>query len=180
MVIMLGVATLIIVMSVMNGFRFELVNRILGTNGHVLILPQAVDLGDYEAMAARAAAAPGVTRAAPIIEDRVMATARAGRSFVLVRGVRPEDALTLSALAEPEEARGDLADFGAGGIAIGSGIADELNLRVGDKIKLVSSAGTGHYYTTDKNKRTTPDKLEMKKYDPVVRKHVMYKEAKIK
>ena len=49
-----------------------------------------------------------------------------------------------------------------------------------DKIKLVSSAGTGHFYTTTKNKRTTPDKLEMKKYDPVVRKHVMYKEAKIK
>ena len=49
-----------------------------------------------------------------------------------------------------------------------------------DKIKLVSSAGTGHFYTTTKNKRTTPDKLEMKKYVPVVRKHVAYKEAKIK
>ena len=49
-----------------------------------------------------------------------------------------------------------------------------------DKIKLVSSAGTGHYYTTDKNKRTTPDKLALKKYDPVVRKHVVYNEAKIK
>lgn len=49
-----------------------------------------------------------------------------------------------------------------------------------DKIKLVSSAGTGHYYTTDKNKRTTPEKLELKKYDPVVRKHVVYNEAKIK
>lgn len=49
-----------------------------------------------------------------------------------------------------------------------------------DKIKLVSSANTGHYYTTTKNKRTTPDKIEMKKFDPVVRKHVMYKEAKIK
>ena len=49
-----------------------------------------------------------------------------------------------------------------------------------EKIKMVSSAGTGHFYTTDKNKRTTPDKLEMKKYDPVVRKHVMYKESKIK
>ena len=51
---------------------------------------------------------------------------------------------------------------------------------VREKIKLVSSAGTGHYYTTTKNKRTTPDKLEFKKYDPVVRKHVAYKEAKIK
>ena len=49
-----------------------------------------------------------------------------------------------------------------------------------DKIKLVSSAGAGHYYTTDKNKRTKPDKLEFSKYDPVVRKHVPYKEAKIK
>ena len=49
-----------------------------------------------------------------------------------------------------------------------------------DKIKLVSSAGTGLYYTTTKNKRTTPDKMEIQKYDPVVRKHVAYKEAKIK
>ena len=49
-----------------------------------------------------------------------------------------------------------------------------------DKIKLVSSAGTGHFYTTTKNKRTMPDKMEMKKFDPVVRKHVMYKESKIK
>ena len=49
-----------------------------------------------------------------------------------------------------------------------------------DKIKLISSAGTGHFYTTTKNKRTTPGKLEMKKYDPVVRKHVSYKEGKIK
>ena len=49
-----------------------------------------------------------------------------------------------------------------------------------DKIKLVSSAGTGHYYTTTKNKRTTPDKMAIQKYDPVVRKHVAYKEAKIK
>lgn len=49
-----------------------------------------------------------------------------------------------------------------------------------DKIKLVSSAGTGHYYTTTKNKRTKPEKMELKKYDPVVRQHVAYKEAKIK
>ena len=51
---------------------------------------------------------------------------------------------------------------------------------VREKIKLVSSAGTGHYYTTTKNKRTTPDKLEFRKYDPVARKHVAYKESKIK
>ena len=49
-----------------------------------------------------------------------------------------------------------------------------------EKIRMVSSAGTGHFYTTDKNKKNTPQKMEKKKYDPVVRKHVMYKEAKIK
>ncbi|MFT3808042.1 50S ribosomal protein L33 [Arenimonas sp.] len=49
-----------------------------------------------------------------------------------------------------------------------------------DKIRMISSAGTGHFYTTDKNKKTTPNKMEMLKYDPVVRKHVMYKEGKIK
>jgi len=49
-----------------------------------------------------------------------------------------------------------------------------------DKIKMVSSAGTGHFYTTTKNKRTMPEKLEMKKFDPVVRQYVMYKESKIK
>ena len=49
-----------------------------------------------------------------------------------------------------------------------------------EKIRMNSTAGTGHFYTTDKNKRTMPDKLEMKKYDPVARKHVLYKEGKIK
>jgi large subunit ribosomal protein L33 len=49
-----------------------------------------------------------------------------------------------------------------------------------EKIKLESSAGTGHFYTTNKNKRTTPDKIEIKKFDPVVRKHVIYKETKLK
>ncbi|QCI22547.1 50S ribosomal protein L33 [Buchnera aphidicola] len=49
-----------------------------------------------------------------------------------------------------------------------------------EKIKMISSAGTGHYYTTTKNKRNTPDKLKFKKYDPVIRKHVLYNEAKIK
>lgn len=49
-----------------------------------------------------------------------------------------------------------------------------------EKIKMISSAGTGHYYTTTKNKRNTPDKLKFKKYDPIIRKHVLYNEGKIK
>ena len=58
-------------------------------------------------------------------------------------------------------------------------VLEEIRARR-EKIKLVSSAGTGHYYTTDKNKTNTPDKIEIKKFDPVVRKHVIYKEDKIK
>lgn len=54
------------------------------------------------------------------------------------------------------------------------------NKKAAEKIRLVSSAGTGFFYTTQKNKRNTPDKFEFKKYDPVVRKHVVFKEAKIK
>ena len=71
-----------------------------------------------------------------------------------------------------------VADLRAAGTKIWIFTQEHFEMR--DKIKLVSSAGTGHYYTTTKNKRTTPDKIEMKKFDPVVRKHVMYKEAKIK
>ena len=63
-------------------------------------------------------------------------------------------------------------------VATRSDRAQEQNMR--DKIKLVSSAGTGHYYTTTKNKRNQPEKMEIRKFDPVVRKHVAYKEAKIK
>lgn len=63
-------------------------------------------------------------------------------------------------------------------VATRSDQAQEQNMR--DKIKLVSSAGTGHYYTTTKNKRNQPEKMEIRKFDPVVRKHVAYKEAKIK
>ncbi|MGB0508237.1 MAG: lipoprotein-releasing ABC transporter permease subunit [Pikeienuella sp.] len=139
--IMLGVATLIIVMSVMNGFRFELVNRILGTNGHVLLMPGAANLSDYDAIAAQAAKTKGVVRAAPIIEGRVMASTRYGNSGVLVRGVSVENAATLKALAEPESKQGNLSDLKSGGVAIGIGLAMDLDLHVGDKVKLISPKG---------------------------------------
>lgn len=139
--IMLGVATLIIVMSVMNGFRYELVDRILGVNGHVLMLPGAAGLDDYDATAKRLAAVPGVQRAAPIIEGRVMASSRSANSGVLVRGVSVENAKTLQALANPEDAVGSLDDLGEGGVAVGSGLAADLGLGLGDNIKLISPKG---------------------------------------
>ncbi|MFV0473791.1 MAG: lipoprotein-releasing ABC transporter permease subunit [Pikeienuella sp.] len=140
--IMLGVATLIIVMSVMNGFRDELVGRILGVNGHVLILPVGRQLDDHDALAARAAATPGVTRAAPIIEGQVMASGPSGGvAGVLVRGVSPENAQTLEALVNPESAVGALADMTGESVAIGAGVADALGVTVGDRIKLISPRG---------------------------------------
>ena len=89
--IALGVATLIIVMSVMNGFRAELVGRILGLNGHLAIYGEGARLTDFEGAATRVRQVPGVVGATPLIEGQVMATADGGASGALVRGLRPED-----------------------------------------------------------------------------------------
>lgn len=139
--IMLGVATLIVVMSVMNGFRDELVGRILGANGHILVLPVGRVIEDYDTLAQRAAATPGVIRAAPVIEGSVMASGRRGATGALVRGVSVENAATLGALASPESATGALADFGPGTVAMGAGVAESLGLAVGDIVKLTSPRG---------------------------------------
>ena len=139
--IMLGVATLIVVMSVMNGFRDELVTRILGVNGHVLLLPVGRTLDEPEALAAQARGVPGVVRAAPLIEGRVMASSGPGATGVLVRGLSEADAMTLEALVAPEESVGRLADFGGERIALGAGVAEELGVTIGDSVKLISPRG---------------------------------------
>uniref|UniRef100_UPI0015E3FE7C ABC transporter permease n=1 Tax=Arthrobacter sp. 08Y14 TaxID=2058885 RepID=UPI0015E3FE7C len=98
--IMLGVATLIIVMAVMNGFRTELVSRILGINGHMIV--QAVDqpLSDYAGLAERFAAVPGVTMALPLVEGQTLASGREGAGTgALVRGIRPDDLTKLSVVS---------------------------------------------------------------------------------
>ena len=139
--IMLGVATLIIVMSVMNGFRTELVDRILGAQAHVSVLAQNDrGLEQYEAMAERIAGHPAVTRAAPVIEQQLMASSATTNSGALVRGMTPEDLNELEGVADPEEARGDIARF-AEGVAVGAGLAERLRLSVGDRITLVSPRG---------------------------------------
>ena len=89
--IALGVATLIIVMSVMNGFRAELVGRILGLNGHMAVYGEGARLSDYEAAAERVRQVPDVVSATPLIEGQVMATADGGASGALVRGIHPDD-----------------------------------------------------------------------------------------
>src|SRR5438552_9009776 len=86
--ILLGVATLIIVMAVMNGFRHELLEKILGLNGHLLIQPLEKPLTDWEDVAARIAGAKGITLAAPIVEGQALASSPFNAGGVLVRGIR--------------------------------------------------------------------------------------------
>src|SRR5216117_1034800 len=93
--IMLGVATLIIVMAVMNGFRKELLNKILGLNGHLLVQPLESPLTDWEAVAERIFRVPGVRLAAPIVEGQALASSPFNSAGVLVRGMRGADLAAL-------------------------------------------------------------------------------------
>src|SRR3972149_5861971 len=89
--IMLGVATLIIVMAVMNGFRKELLDKILGLNGHLLIQPLEKPLTDWEEVAARISATQGIKLAAPIVEGQALASSPFNAGVVLIRGIRLKD-----------------------------------------------------------------------------------------
>ena len=89
--IALGVATLIIVMSVMNGFRADLLGRILGLNGHLGVYAQTGSLGDFDAEAAKVTQVPGVTGVTPLIEGQVMATSEIGAAGALVMGATLAD-----------------------------------------------------------------------------------------
>jgi lipoprotein-releasing system permease protein len=139
--IMLGVATLIIVMAVMNGFRKELLDKILGLNGHLLIQPLEQPLTDWEAVAGRISRVPGVILAAPIVEGQALASSPFNASGVLVRGVRAADLAKLPSVANNIR-QGTLEGFDAGqGVAIGRRLADQLSLRVGDSVTLVAPRG---------------------------------------
>ncbi len=137
--IMLGVATLIIVMSVMNGFRAELVGRILGLNGHLTIQTDAgTAIRDFEFVADTVGKLPGVVMANPIIEGQVMATSDRGASGVMIRGVRPQDLAKESAIAKGIR-EGSLKEFqGDDAAVIGHRLARKLGLRVGDQISMIS------------------------------------------
>jgi lipoprotein-releasing system permease protein len=141
--IMLGVATLVVVMAVMNGFRAELLDKILGINGHVIVQPIESDLTDYAVVAERIAAVPGVTAALPIIEGQALASGPlVGSSGVLVRGVRGPDLIAMEKVSGSVEDGGALIDFdNSGGVAIGTGLAQKLGLAVGDRITLISPRG---------------------------------------
>ncbi|OJT95861.1 lipoprotein-releasing ABC transporter permease subunit [Metarhizobium album] len=140
--IMLGVATLIIVMAVMNGFRTELISRILGVNGHMIVQPIDTPLDNYDELARKFAAVPGVTMALPLVEGQTLASGRGGAGTgALVRGIRPEDIEALKTVSSNVKS-GDLVGFAAGqGVLIGSRMASQLGLNAGDQITLMSPEG---------------------------------------
>jgi lipoprotein-releasing system permease protein len=139
--IMLGVATLIIVMAVMNGFRKELLDKILGLNGHLLVQPLEQPLTDWEAVAERISKMEGIRLAAPIVEGQALASSPFNSSGVLVRGIRAVDLAKLGSIANNIK-QGTLEGFDEGqGLAIGRRLSDQLSVRAGDNITLVAPRG---------------------------------------
>jgi lipoprotein-releasing system permease protein len=139
--IMLGVATLIIVMAVMNGFRKELLDKILGLNGHLLVQPLESPLTDFEVVAERVAKVPGIRLAVPIVEGQALASSPFNAAGVLVRGIRMNDLMGLTSIAKNIR-QGTLEGFDQGqGVVIGRRLADQLTLRAGDSVTLVAPRG---------------------------------------
>jgi lipoprotein-releasing system permease protein len=137
----IGVAALIIVMAVMNGFRKELLDKILGLNGHMLVQPIDSPLNDWEAVAMRVSQVPGVRLAAPVVEGQALASSPYNANGVLVRGIRGADFAKLGSIANNIKA-GTLEGFDEGqGIVIGRRLAEQLSLQAGDNLTLVSPRG---------------------------------------
>lgn len=148
--ITLAVLALIATLAVRSGFRAEFVDTILGSNAHVTVYNAGdvdgetgrVDrmIADYQAMASRVREVPGVTRVAPLIKGQVMANARDRNAGVEVFGITLDDLKGIPRIADPNTGQGDIERFGTG-IAIGSGVARELGVAVGDRIKIISPGG---------------------------------------
>ena len=147
--ITLAVFALVATLSVRSGFRTEIVDTILGSNSHITLYKTHtqdqygnIDKGfeDYNDAASNLLSLPGVKRSAPLIRSQIMATYDTRNIGLEVFGISYENLLGLERIANPEEYSGDIHDF-ENGIAIGSGVARELGVQVGDKIKLISPNG---------------------------------------
>lgn len=135
--IMLGVATLIIVMSVMNGFRAELFDRILGINGHMNVYSLQGPLDDYDYLKTRIAPLDGIAEVTPIIESQALLSKGGASSGIMVRGLQWEDFVNRPLLRD-SVIDGDLNNFTGTNIALGSVLAEKMRLKPGDEIVLTS------------------------------------------
>jgi lipoprotein-releasing system permease protein len=140
--VMLGVAALIVVTSVMNGFRAELFDKIVGMNGHAVVQGYGGRLPDWRQIVAEAQRTKGVTSATPLIEQPLMASFQGRVEGVLARGMRVED-IRNNVSIKDKVLVGNLADLvpGSNNVAIGKGLADALGAQVGGNISLISPDG---------------------------------------
>jgi lipoprotein-releasing system permease protein len=140
--VMLGVAALVIVMSVMNGFRAELFDKIVGLNGHAVVQGIGGRLTDWREVIREAQATPGVTSAVPLVEQPLMSTYNGRVEAVLVRGMRVEDIRGNSTIGN-KVITGTVASLtpGSGRVALGSRLAESLGATVGSEITLINPAG---------------------------------------
>ncbi|MFM5924998.1 MAG: lipoprotein-releasing ABC transporter permease subunit [Novosphingobium sp.] len=137
--VMLGVAALVIVMSVMNGFRAELFDKIVGLNGHAIVQAYGGRLDNWREVLKEVQATPGVTRASPLIEQPLLASFNGRVEAIYARGNTPEDILRIA----PKVVAGNLGGLkpDAGNVAIGSQLASNLGARVGDDITIINPQG---------------------------------------
>ncbi len=139
--IALGVAALIIVMSVMNGFRHDLLERILGLQGHIAVQGYSGGLVDFDTVAARVRAVPGVARVAPIVDGQALASGGGASPGVVVRGIRAGD-LQLQTAVAGTLSRDALARFQGGDeVIVGKRLADRLGIMPGGEITLIAPRG---------------------------------------
>lgn len=145
--ILLGVATLIIVMSVMNGFRAELFGRILGLNGHLNVYAAGQPLDNYAQVAAAVSSVDGVTHISPLVEGQALLSAKGFASGAVVRGITLETLRTKPVLSSGL-IDGDTNNFRGNGVAIGVKMAERMGLRVGDSLTLTSPKGKASPFGT--------------------------------
>jgi lipoprotein-releasing system permease protein len=170
--IMLGVATLIVVMSVMNGFREQLIDKILGLNGHIIVQPVDSKLTDYGPVADRISLVAGVKSAVPLVEGQALASGPNQSDGVLVRGVRDADLSKITGIYNNVRL-GTLDSFSkSGGIAIGTGLATDLGLTIGSTLTLVSPHGAVTAFGTTPQVKAYPVvaifEIGMSEYDSTV------------
>lgn len=160
--ITLAVFALIATLAVRSGFRHEFVGTILGANAHVTVYTtlRVTETGqttrvmqDFDARAAALQDLPFVTRAAPLVRGQVMATLRARNAGVEVFGIRAQDLNSLPSIVDPASAIGSLDRFDQG-VSIGSGVAQQLNATIGDRIKLISPDGVQTAFGTSPRVKT--------------------------
>ena len=170
--IMLGVAALIVVMSVMNGFRKELYDKIIGINGHLFLTASERPLTDYDEVVTKLAGIQGMKIILPMIEGAAGVSSPVNQSGALIRGIRESDLKRVPGVAENIKL-GTLDGFdGAEGVAIGRRLADNLGLALGDKLTLLTAKGADTPFGTAPRIKSYPVvaifQIGMSEYDGTI------------